>query len=228
MPRQKTTIEPAEPQPRLLLVTQVRVHGQAIGDALARYAGFETAASLPEDVAVAVRIQPPDVVLVDFAEVGAVEQMAMLFAAIGDVPVLAFGVPAIEASVIACAQAGVRGIVIENGSLDDIAAAVRQAVSGELSLAPAVGQILLQRVRETPVSPASPETLLTRRENEILELIERGHSNKEIANDLHLGLSTVKNHVRSILAKLGVRRRTEAAARLRQARHEVAGPGPRY
>jgi len=218
MPGQETIIKPTELQPRLLLVTRVRVHGEAIGEALVRHAGFETAASRPEDVAVAVGIQPPDVVLVDFAEAQAVEQMPVLFAAIGEAPVLAFGVPAIEASVIACAQAGVRGIVIENGSLDDIAAAVRQAVSGELPLAPAVGQILLQRVREAPASPASPATLLTRRENEILELIERGHSNKEIASDLHLGLSTVKNHVRSILAKLGVRRRTEAAARLRQAR----------
>jgi two-component system nitrate/nitrite response regulator NarL len=68
---------------------------------------------------------------------------------------------------------------------------------------------------QTPTQPPVPH--LTPREREIIDLIDSGLSNKEIASQLQIELPTVKNHVHRILGKLGVRRRGEAVARLRGA-----------
>jgi DNA-binding NarL/FixJ family response regulator len=70
----------------------------------------------------------------------------------------------------------------------------------------------------SPKRGTAPEdNVLTRREREIITLVEKGLSNKEIARLLRIGNATVKNHVHSILSKLQVRRRGEAAAQMRRA-----------
>ncbi len=98
------------------------------------------------------------------------------------------------------------------------------AVSDEVLCPPWVVATLLRRVHHLADADDVTGRLssLTRRECEILDLIDSGRSNKEIAGTLAIDLCTVKNHVHHILAKLGVSRRGEAAALL----HPVNGWGP--
>jgi len=84
--------------------------------------------------------------------------------------------------------------------------ALRAAAAGQVQLAPEAAARLMREVR----APDNPEAL-TGRETEVLGLLARGKADKQIARELFIGESTVKSHVHSILAKLNVRSRTQAA-----------------
>ena len=135
------------------------------------------------------------------------------------VKVVAFSVAETEDEVCECAEAGIAGYVPRNGSKEDLIAAVENAVRGEVLCSPRVAASLFRRlaarVQTTRLRP--PEAALTSREQDIIALIDRGLSNKEIARQLKISLPTVKNHVHNILEKLQVRRRGAAAALLREA-----------
>jgi two-component system, NarL family, nitrate/nitrite response regulator NarL len=158
----------------------------------------------------------PDIVLVDMAMADAAVAVRALLEAAPHAPVVALGVSETEADVIACAEAGVSGYVTRDESVGDLVAALESVSRGEMICSPGIAAALLRRVTALARREASaPRTRLTRRELEIVELIDRGLSNKEIARRLSIELATVKNHVHNILEKLQVRRRTEAAARVR-------------
>jgi NarL family two-component system response regulator LiaR len=89
-----------------------------------------------------------------------------------------------------------------------MADAIRAAHRGQATLSPAVTQVLVAATARPP----EPEYHLTERERELLALLAKGLSNPEIASRLTISLSTVKFHISSILAKLGVSSRTEAVA----------------
>jgi DNA-binding NarL/FixJ family response regulator len=105
----------------------------------------------------------------------------------------------------------VAGFVGLDGSIADVVAAVQSAIRGELECSPRTAGMLLRRV-----SAASTLDELTRREREIMRLMTDGLSNKQIARALDIRVATVKNHVHSILGKLGVQRRGEVAAGARK------------
>jgi DNA-binding NarL/FixJ family response regulator len=94
---------------------------------------------------------------------------------------------------------------------------VRGVVRDELPCSPQIASTLLRRVGAlaSVAAPVEPRARLTSRELEIVHLIERGLSNKEIGRELCIEVATVKNHVHNVLEKLQVRRRTEAVARIR-------------
>jgi DNA-binding NarL/FixJ family response regulator len=156
----------------------------------------------------------PDVVLVDHATVGSVSAIHLVAHQYQDTRVVVFSVPETEHHVVECVEAGAASYVARDGSLEDLIAAVRGALRGELYCKPRVAAMLSRRLaavvrsRDHGVFGAS----LTDREREIVELIEQGLSNKEIASRLSIRLATVKNHVHSILEKLNVHRRGAAAA----------------
>jgi DNA-binding NarL/FixJ family response regulator len=138
--------------------------------------------------------------------------------------ILALGVPDEEDDVIACAEAGVAGYVMREDSLDALVVAIESVVRDEMLCSPRAAAALMRRVRV--LSAERQEALgqkLTRRELEIVALIDEGLSNKAIAQRLCIELATVKNHVHNILEKLDVSRRAEAAARVR--RQRGTGPG---
>jgi NarL family two-component system response regulator LiaR len=92
------------------------------------------------------------------------------------------------------------------GGADELRRAIKAAAAGQVQLAPEAAARLMREVR----APESPEAL-TGRETEVLKLLARGKADKQIARELFIGKSTVKSHVHSILAKLNVRSRTQAA-----------------
>jgi DNA-binding NarL/FixJ family response regulator len=119
-----------------------------------------------------------------------------------------------ESEIIACAEAGVAGYHLRADSLDDLLALVSRVAAGESLCSPKVSAILLRRLSAlaTERRPEPKELVLTAREIQILRLLESGRSNQEIADELYIAVHTVKNHVHSVLNKLGVTTRAAAAA----------------
>ena len=113
-------------------------------------------------------------------------------------------------------EAGATGYVLKESSLDDLLTAIRVAYSGKATVSPDIAAALIQRVSEfaqafAQARVAPPESVsLTTREFEVLELLSHGLSNQEIAQQLFIEVGTVKNHVHSILNKLGVTNRENA------------------
>src|SRR6267378_4711403 len=160
----------------------------------------------------------PDVVLLDSVTARRGNTVRLISATSSKSHVIAFAVREEEAEVLACAQAGVAGYIACDASSDELAAILCRAGSGELACSPRLAAILFRQVgtlaRDTPQLPP-----LTPREREILELIDSGLMNKEIASALSIELTTVKNHVHHILEKLGVTHRAAAAAKVRKLGH---------
>ena len=105
-------------------------------------------------------------------------------------------------------QAGAISYLLKNVSADELAAAIRAAHAGRSTLAPEAAEALVHAANQPP----PPGFDLTARERDVLELLVKGLSNVEIAEHLIVSQSTIKTHVSSILAKLGVTGRTEAVA----------------
>jgi DNA-binding NarL/FixJ family response regulator len=116
--------------------------------------------------------------------------------------------------IIACAEAGVAGYHLRTESLEDLLRLIARIADGESACSPRISTILLNHLSTlaSKSQPASRELVLTSREMQILEMLELGLSNRDIADRLCITLNTVKNHVHSVLNKLGVSTRMEAAA----------------
>jgi DNA-binding NarL/FixJ family response regulator len=113
----------------------------------------------------------------------------------------------------AALAAGASGFLLKNVTAEQLAASIRLVAAGEALLAPTITRRLIERFVGTGRRPdVAHETLasLSTRELEVLKLIARRLSNGEVAEALHLGETTVKSHVSSVLAKLGVRDRVQA------------------
>jgi DNA-binding NarL/FixJ family response regulator len=204
---------------RVLLVADVSVHRDSLVEQLDREPGIQVVGAtsdLAESVAEVWNLSP-DLVLLDVAAEDRVPAIAALVAEIPDVRVVAFAVPETESDIIACAEAGVAACVTRESSFDELVATIERVGSGESLCSPQVAAILLRRVATLAAQRSGdPAATLTAREREILELIDEGLSNKQIAQRLCIELPTVKNHVHNLLEKLDVRSRHEAAALLRE------------
>jgi DNA-binding NarL/FixJ family response regulator len=135
-------------------------------------------------------------------------------AAVPGVRVLVLTVLADEGTVVDAIVAGASGYLLKDASLDQILNGIDAAARGEALISPRIATKVMSRLRET--APAAPEPLevnLTERELEVLSLMAAGHDNAEIADRLYISPHTVKTHVSTILDKLGVDNRVQAAVR---------------
>jgi DNA-binding NarL/FixJ family response regulator len=107
-------------------------------------------------------------------------------------------------------RAGARGFMLKDVSYDQLIAAIRAVAGGATVFQPAVTERLLRAADGVHIATDTPVERLTEREVQVVRLMAGGYSNKEIADALGTAEGTVKNHVSSILAKLGVRDRTRA------------------
>jgi NarL family two-component system response regulator LiaR len=150
----------------------------------------------------------PDVVLMDLLMpvMDGITATQIIRRELPDTEVVALTSVLEDASVVAAVRAGAIGYVLKDTEAQEMLRVIRAAAAGEVQLSPKVAARLLREVRV----PDPPEAL-TQREGEVLQLLARGRANKEIARDLAISERTVKTHVHSILAKLGVQSRTQAA-----------------
>ena len=107
-------------------------------------------------------------------------------------------------------RAGASGYLVKDCSTEEIASAVRMAAAGDTALSPQLAASMLQEVRRLDQQPSQEERLVTRREEEVLQLIADGCSTPEVASKLYISQKTVKNHLASIYQKLDARDRTQA------------------
>jgi DNA-binding NarL/FixJ family response regulator len=126
-----------------------------------------------------------------------------------------------DEALFAAVMAGASGYLLKQVGGSDVLAGIRVVAQGKSLIDPSLTGKLLTRLRNPPRSSHEEEDLLSPREHEILELIAEGYTNRQIGERLFLAEKTVKNYVSTILAKLGMERRTQAAvyaARLRRER----------
>lgn len=118
-----------------------------------------------------------------------------------------------ERDLVESLRSGAQGYLLKDMEPDQLVVALRDIVAGKTVVAPDLAQVLARVVQGDSISPAeeSPFAKLTPRENEILALLAEGQSNKVIARNLGISDGTVKLHVKSILRKLGIHSRVEAA-----------------
>ncbi|MET8306869.1 response regulator transcription factor [Micromonospora sp. NPDC005173] len=115
--------------------------------------------------------------------------------------------------VYAALRAGARGFLLKEAGPDLLSQAVHAAANGDALIAPSVTTRLLKAFADAgPAAPRKqPIEALTDREEQVLVAVARGRTNKEIADELYITLSTVKSHITSLMTKLGVRNRVEVA-----------------
>jgi DNA-binding NarL/FixJ family response regulator len=168
----------------------------------------------------------PDVLMLDVSGGAGLLPAARLASRLPCIRILGLAVEDVEAQVIACAEAGLCGYVPCDASAQDLITALRRVARGETTCSATMVGSLFRHVGQVALGRPAQANLLTCRQQQIVQLINEGLSNKEIARRLSLGVSTVKNHVHNILDRLEVSRRAEVAARHRGSPVARQGPPP--
>lgn len=152
----------------------------------------------------------PDVVLMDLMmpEMDGIAATRAILADYPKIKIIAMTSFEDEKLVQGVLAAGAISYLIKNVTSEELAKAIREAVSGRSTLSPEAARVLVQATRPTE----QPSFDLTQREREVLSLVVQGHSNQQIAETMVVSIATVKAHISSILSKLQVSSRSEASA----------------
>jgi DNA-binding NarL/FixJ family response regulator len=164
----------------------------------------------------AVEQHAPDVAVLDLNMPGlsGVEVTRRLIERAPASRVLVVSVSAQENDVTEALLAGASGYVLKESPVKEVVAGIEAAAAGESLISPRIASILLRKVRDwPPLEAEAPLPALSERELEVLQLVADGKTNHEIGEDLFIGPSTVRNHISSILMKLQVENRVQAAVR---------------
>jgi DNA-binding NarL/FixJ family response regulator len=204
----------------VLVVASVALYREGIASSLAARGGFDILGSVASfaEARLVIATRPPDAMVIDAGAQRSFDFIQRLRIEAPSARIIAFGIEDCETDILACAEAGVSGYLLREGSMDDLAGVIVGAMRGEVACPPRVTASLFRRL----ASLAGSRDLLpgrwvslTDREREVLSLLDAGLSNKQIATELHIELSTVKNHVHRVLEKLQVKSRSAAVATLR-------------
>jgi DNA-binding NarL/FixJ family response regulator len=158
----------------------------------------------------------PDVVVMDLhmPVVSGVEATRRLAGSAPDVRVLVLTVLADESSVVDAIVAGACGYLLKDASVEQILDGIEAAARGEALISPRIATMVLRRLRDAAPTGEEPIGIeLSKRELDVLSLLADGHDNAAIAKQLSISPHTVKTHVSTILDKLGVNNRIQAAVR---------------
>jgi DNA-binding NarL/FixJ family response regulator len=160
------------------------------------------------------RTLEPDVVLMDVQMPGlsGIDAARSVVEACPDARVVMLTVSGDGDDVLEAMLAGATGYLVKGTSPDALVTGIRAAAAGDALLSPGLAIKLLGRIQTTTPANRKDGALLSERELDVLRLLAAGKANADIARDLYLSPYTVRNHIPSILAKLQIANRTEAAA----------------
>lgn len=201
---------------RVMLVDDHEVVRLGIESAIETADGMTVVASVADGSAALAEapIVAPDVVLLDVLMPGmdGIETCRRMREGLPEIRVVMLTSHTDKDAVFAAIMAGASGYLLKNTSSRTIIDAIRSAAEGHSTLDPSVTAGVLERLRAADVNSGVPGLMdLSEREHEVLLLVAEGLTNLEIAERLVLSPHTVRNHVSSILTKLGLRRRSDAA-----------------
>jgi two-component system response regulator DevR len=203
---------------RVLVVDEITLMGDIVANVLKDQPDIEIV-GVVTSLAHARRLAAvSDVILISsrLSDNGALQFTQVLSARFPEARIIVLGLTGVQAEMLRFVEAGTSGYVLKDASVSDLLASIRAAHNGEALISPAMAEALMSRVAALSTLGSDPETLarvsdLTPREREVLHLIEQGYSNREIADLMIVEVGTVKNFVHSLLHKLGVKRRSQAA-----------------
>lgn len=191
---------------RIMIVEDHHVVRQGFIALLRLVEGFEIVAEAPDgDRAIEMfRLYKPDVTLMDLRlpTIGGVETIQRIRAEFRDARIIVLTTFDGDEDIYRALQAGAKGYLLKGMNSDELIGAIRTVHGGKSRIPSEVAERLAERL-------SGPT--LTERETDVLRLIVSGNSNKEIAGVLFISEATVKTHVNSLLGKLGVTDRTQAA-----------------
>ena len=187
--------------------------GEELEHMLAESSGFECVC-ICRNTQTALRKLPtlaPEVIIMDIQlpDGSGIECTARLKRLLPYTEILMFTVYEDTEQIFKALEAGASGYLLKGTSSKELLRSVREIRAGGSPMTSEVARKVIQRFRKEPVSSAKNESL-TRREEEVLELLAKGHLSKEIAHHLSISLETVNSHLKHIYEKLHVRSRTEA------------------
>jgi two-component system, NarL family, response regulator DevR len=202
---------------RIILVDDHEVVRLGLKSLLERHPQFEVIgeASNAREAIEQVANLSPDVVVMDIRMPGSsgIEACEEIVHKYPDTKVIMLTSYAEDEMLFSAIRAGASGYILKQISSDDLVRALEAVGRGEALLDPAVTQRVFQEVRKAvKEEEASAFSHLSQQEKHVLLLVSEGKTNREIAKALFLGEGTVRNYVSSILSKLGVNNRAEAAA----------------
>ena len=198
---------------RLMLADDHRMLREGLSRSM-REEGFEVVAEArngAEAVQLATQVKP-DVILMDVTmpELDGVEACRQIRESFPSARVVMLTMHADQDVLANAIRAGASGYLVKDCSTNEIASAVRMAAKGDTALSPQLAATMLDEVRRMDQPAPEQERVVTKREEEVLQLIADGCSTPEVAERLYISQKTVKNHLASIYQKLDARDRTQA------------------
>jgi len=157
----------------------------------------------------------PDVVLMDVTMpvLDGVEATRQLHEHLPEIPVVILTMHADREVLARAIRAGAAGYLVKDCSTDEVVRTVRLAASGETALSPELAASMLAEAQRADTPAEELDPIISRREEEVLQLVADGLSTSEVAAKLYISIKTVKNHLASIYEKLDSRDRTQAVLR---------------
>jgi len=206
---------------------QTRIYRDGLTNALKAHGGFGVARACesPDELRLHLRQSTPHVTLIDLCSQRALKsssaEVRKTYEVARGCPIVVLGFND-DDTIVGLLESGAAAYVTINDSIDDLVGILRDAAQGEFCCKPRIARRLQQRLAQIAGvrEGESKVDRLSRRELEVLALVQAGRSNKQIARELCLEVPTIKNHMHHIIAKLDVRSRHEAGALLRTAAAE--------
>jgi len=205
------------PSPRVLLVDDHEIYRAGLRGLLVEQ-GIDIVGEAPngELALELVEAKHPSVVIMDLnmPGIGGIEATRRITTLAPLTRVIMLTVSSAAPDITDAVLAGACGYLLKSATTTEIVAGIAAAARGDALLSPSVAAKLLERVREAPVRPTVPDPAqasLTDRETEVLRLLASGMDNADIGRTLFISPSTVKNHISSILLKLQIENRIQAA-----------------
>ena len=204
----------------LVVVTPIRLFGEGLAACFLHRTEISLQATVCDlsGLPQALEAMKVDIVLIDVTQGIDLDEVRAIVSEHQGIAFVALGLQEQRQDVIRCGRAGFSGYVARDASVDELCRALSDVIAGRLACSAEIsGGLLRALFRMGPHGhPVDLNAALTRREGEVLQLIGRGLSNKEIARDLRLSVATVKHHVHHVLEKLQLPRRAQAMRRVRE------------